>query len=66
MIAAEEPAEPAAAGRRRLQTGSGIGGPVRLEALPIVGKLAGEEHLAGEERLGLARRGLHVQTQWRS
>ena len=32
---------------------------MRLEALPVVGKLAGEEHLAGEERLGLAGRGLH-------
>jgi len=43
-----------------LQTGSGKGGPVCLEALPIVGKLAGEEHLAGEERLWLARGGLQL------
>ena len=32
---------------------------MRLEALPVVGKLAGQEHLAGEKRLGLAHRGLH-------
>jgi len=58
VIPAEEPAQPAGAGGWGVQTGPGVRGAVGLEPLPVVGKLAREEHLAGEERLGFANSGL--------